>query len=190
MSRKTTKTSKKRIGFAITGSFCTFHRAKAAIAELVGKGYDVFPVMSFNAAGINTRFGAAAEHIAELRDITGNDVIRTIEDAEPIGPQSMFDLMVIAPCTGNTAAKLAIGITDTPVTMAVKSFIRGGNAAKVLVAMSTNDALSGAAKNIGLLSNMKPYYFVPAEMDDPVNKPFSLVADFSRIGAIADTLLG
>ena len=168
-----------RVGFALTGSFCTFSKAIAAVQSLTQAGYDVIPVMSFNAAAIDTRFGKAEEHISRLKALTGHDVIKTISAAEPIGPKKMFDVLVVAPCTANTAAKLALGITDTPVTMAVKSHLRNG--LPVVIAISTNDALANAAKNIGLLQSMRNYYFVPYRQDNYSAKPNSVVADFDRI---------
>ena len=135
--------------------------------------------MSFNAASLDTRFGKAADHIAYLENVTGKKVIRTIEDADPIGPKKMFDVLVIAPCTGNTMAKLAAGIIDTPVTMAAKSHIR--NAYPLVIAPSTNDGLSGTAKNLGALLNYKSVFFVPFGQDDHEAKPRSLSADFERL---------
>ena len=168
-----------KAGFAMTGSFCTFEKAFSALEELTHKGIDTTPVMSFNAAGTDTRFGKAADHIKRLEDICGKKVIKTIEDAEPIGPKKMFDILAVAPCTANTAAKLALGITDTPVTMAVKSHVR--NARPVVIAISTNDALANAAKNIGLLQSYKNYYFVPYGQDNYEGKPYSAVADFTKL---------
>ena len=168
-----------KIGFALTGSFCTFEKAEKALEELAASGHDVTAIMSFNAASIDTRFGKAQEHIQRLKALTGKEVIKTIEDAEPIGPKKMFDILAVAPCTANTAAKLALGITDTPVTMAVKSHVR--NARPIVIAISTNDALANAAKNIGLLQSYKNYYFVPYGQDNYEGKPYSAVADFTRI---------
>lgn len=168
-----------KIGFALCGSFCTFSKAFAQLEELIARGAEVTAIMSFNAASLDTRFGKAADHIAYLERVTGKKVIKTIEDAEPIGPKKMFDALVVAPCTGNTMAKLAAGIIDTPVTMAVKSHIR--NASPVIIAPSTNDGLAAAAKNIGALLNYKSVYFVPFSQDDPNAKPRSLSADFGRI---------
>ena len=167
------------VGFALCGSFCTFEKALAAIEKLVEDGYAVLPIMSFNAARIDTRFGTAESFRSRIRLLTGNDVIDTIEGAEPIGPRRMCDVMVVAPCTGNTLAKLACGITDTPVTMAVKSHLRNGR--PVVVAVSTNDALSASAKNIGELLNRRHYYFVPMTQDSPDKKPCSVVADFRLV---------
>lgn len=170
---------KLRIGFALTGSFCTFDKAIAAARSLAAAGHDVIPIMSFNAAGMDTRFGKASEHIAALEELSGHKVIKTIAAAEPIGPKRLLDVLVVAPCTANTAAKLALGITDTPVTMAVKSHVR--NALPVVIAISTNDALANAAKNIGLLQSMKNYYFTPYRQDNYSAKPTSIVADFAMI---------
>ncbi|MBR6101222.1 MAG: dipicolinate synthase subunit B [Ruminococcus sp.] len=169
----------KRIGFVMTGSFCTFSKAFEAAEELVRLGAELTPVMSFNAAGVSSRFGTAEEHISRIESITGRKVIRTIEDAEPIGPKKLFDIIAIVPCTANTLAKLATGITDTPATMAVKSHIR--NLRPVALAVSTNDALAAAAKNIGALQNSKNYYFVPYRQDNFAAKPSSAVADLSLL---------
>lgn len=168
-----------KIGYAVCGSFCTFSKSFSSAEKLIECGAVLTPIMSFNAFSINTRFGTAEENRQKLENICGNKVISTIEDAEPIGPKNMFDILVIAPCTGNTIAKLANGIIDTPVTMAVKSHIR--NHKPVVIALSTNDALAGSAKNIGILLNYKNYYFAPFAQDDSVNKPRSLSADFSKL---------
>ena len=167
-----------KIGLAMTGSFCTFDRVLTAL-EGLGADFDITPVMSQNAAGTDTRFGSAADFRARLEKIAGRDIICTIPGAEPIGPQHMFDVLVIAPCTGNTLAKLANGITDTCVTMAAKSHLRNGR--PVLLAVATNDGLSGSAKNIGELLVRKNIYFVPFRQDDAQNKPRSLAADYSRL---------
>ena len=169
----------KKIGFAVCGSFCTFKKAFEQIEKLIEAGAEVTALMSFNAASIDTRFGKAAEHIEYLEKVTGKAVIKTIEDAEPVGPKKMFDALVIAPCTGNTLAKLAAGIIDTPVTMAAKSHLRNGS--PLIIAPSTNDGLSGSAKNIGALLNYRNIYFVPFSQDDPGTKPRSLVSDFGSI---------
>lgn len=171
------------------GSFCTFENAFEQIENLISLGADVTPILSFNAASIDTRFGKADEHKKHLRELCKHDIIDTIDKAEPIGPKHMFDIVVIAPCTGNTMAKLANGIIDTPVTMAAKSHIRNSN--PVLIAPATNDGLSGSAKNIGMLLNTKCYYFVPFAQDDSTTKPRSLVADFKQIpDAILSALNG
>ncbi len=179
----------KKIGFAVCGSFCTFKKAFEQLKYLVNEGAEVTAVMSFNAASMDTRFGKAQEHISFLEDITGKPVIRTIEGAEPIGPKKMFDILVIAPCTGNTLAKLAAGIIDTPVTMAAKSHLRNGS--PLVIAPSTNDGLSGSAKNIGALLNYRNIYLVPFSQDDVYAKPRSLVADFGKLpDALAAALEG
>lgn len=169
----------KKIGFAVCGSFCTFQRAFEQLEELINAGADVTAIMSFNAAGLDTRFGKASEHIEHLEWVTGKKIIKTIEEAEPVGPKRMFDALIIAPCTGNTLAKLAAGIIDTPVTMAAKSHLR--NSSPLIIAPSTNDGLAGSAKNIGALLNYKGVYLVPFTQDDYAAKPRSLVADFSLI---------
>ena len=168
-----------KIGYCLTGSFCTFSKSIEAVKELVKAGYSVTPIMSENAYSTDTRFGDAKDIQNELINITGNSIIHTIKQAEPIGPKKMFDVLCVVPCTGNTLAKLATGITDTSVTMAVKSHIR--NARPVVIGVSTNDALGAAAKNIGALMNYKNYYFVPLGMDDCINKPKSMVCDFTKV---------
>ena len=168
-----------KIGFAMSGSFCTFSKAFAAAKLLTEKGAELIPIMSYNAAAISTRFGTAEENINKFEEITGKKVIKTIAAAEPIGPKNMCDIMVVAPCTANSLAKLALGITDSPLTMAVKSHLR--NSRPVVIAVSTNDALAGCAKNIGLLQNYRNYYFVPYKQDNFEKKPNSVVADFSLI---------
>lgn len=171
--------SKIKLGFALCGSFCTFSQNITLMEQLIAAGYDIVPIMSFNAAKIDTRFGKASEHIAAIERLCKKSVIKTIEDAEPIGPTHMVDIMLVSPCTGNTLAKLANSITDTPVTLAIKSHLR--NNLPTVVAVSTNDALSGSAKNIGILQNLKNYYFVPMSQDNPNGKPTSLVAHFDLV---------
>lgn len=166
------------IGFALTGSFCTFEKAVKQIEIFKAMGANVIPIMSHNAYNTDTRFGEARDFIDKIESITGNKIISTIKDAEPIGPKNMTDLMIVLPCTGNTIAKLAMGIYDTPVTLAVKSHLR--NQKPVLIGVSSNDSLSASAKNIGALINYKHYYFIPMRQDDPVKKPFSIVCDFDR----------
>ena len=168
-----------KVGFAVCGSFCTFERAFAAAKRLVDLGCEVTPIMSFNAATINSRFGSSNENCAELESICQREIIATIEGAEPIGPKKMFDILVVAPCTSNTLAKLNLGITDTPVVMAVKSHVR--NSRPVVIAVSTNDALGASAKNIGQLLNVKNFFFVPYSQDDYEKKPLSMVAHFELI---------
>lgn len=173
------KLSGLRVGFAVCGSFCTFTKAFESVEKLVSLGCEVTPIMSQNAYSLDTRFGTAQQHAARLYEITGRTVLHDITTTEPIGPKKMFDVLVVAPCTGNTLAKLALGIVDSPVCMAVKSHLR--NQHPVVIAVSTNDALAGAAKNIGILRNYKNFYFVPIYRDDYLSKPFSLVADFQKI---------
>lgn len=170
--------SKLKLGVGFTGSFCTFKENIELMKEL-SKVYEIIPIMSFNASSISTRFGKAEDFISQMEEISGRKVIMTIQDAEPIGPTKMTDIMLISPCTGNTLAKLANSIIDTPITMAVKSHLR--NNLPVVLAVSTNDALSGAMKNIGMLSNIKNYYFVPMGQDNHTGKPTSLVADFDKV---------
>ncbi len=167
-----------RIGYALTGSFCTFAESFELAKRLVAAGHTLIPIMSFNSFNLSTRFGTAEENRERLKAITQNEIISTIEAAEPIGPKKMFDVLLVAPCTSNTLAKLAAGVNDTPVTMAVKSHLR--NSRPVVLAISTNDALASAAKNIGVLQNTKNYFFVPYRHDSADKKPMSMVADFSR----------
>ncbi len=167
------------VGFAMCGSFCTISKAIKEMKRLVGLGYEILPIMSENTYTKNTRFGKAADIIGEVEEICGKSVIHTIEDAEPIGPKGMTDIMLVAPCTGNTAAKLANSVTDTPVTMAVKSHLRQSK--PVLLAIATNDALGSSAQNIGKLMNTRYMYFVPFSQDDPIKKPNSLVSHFELI---------
>ncbi len=168
-----------KLGFALCGSFCTFSKVIPCIEELKNSGMDIYPVMSFNAYETDTRFGTAQSFIDRIESICGHEIIHTLTHAEPIGPKNIIDALVIAPCTGNTLAKLSTGIADTPVTLAAKSTLRNGN--PVIIAVSTNDALSNAAKNIGNLLNYKNIYFVPYGQDDSEKKPTSIVADFSKI---------
>ena len=166
------------IGFGLCGSFCTFHQI-FPVMELLTRDYQVTPIFSHTAYATDSRFGTAAEHIQTAAEICGSLPLHTIHEAEPIGPKKLFDALIIAPCTGNTLAKLAHSIADTPVTMAAKSHLRNGR--PVIIAVSTNDGLAGAAENIGRLLARKHYYFVPFGQDDAGNKPTSLIADFSRI---------
>lgn len=166
------------VGFAMCGSFCTFSQV-FPVMELLSRDYWVTPIFSDAVYATDTRFGRAKEHIELAQEICGMPPIHTIVQAEPIGPKKLFDILVIAPCTGNTLAKLAHGIADGPVTMAAKSHLRNGK--PVLIAVSSNDALGTAAENIGKLMARKHYYFVPFRQDDPLNKPCSMVADFCQI---------
>lgn len=179
----------KTIGFAFCGSFCTYEKAMAALAEIAARYSRVIPIFSQASQTTDSRFGTAAGHIARAESICGEASIRTIDQAEPIGPKKLLDALIIAPCTGNTLAKLAHGIADGPVTMAAKSHLRNGR--PVLLAVSTNDGLGAAAENIGRLLVRRDIYFVPFGQDDPVKKPRSLVADFTRLPeALAAALEG
>lgn len=166
------------IGFSMCGSFCTFSDVFPVIEELATQ-HTLIPILSFNASSIDCRFGTAQGHIQRLTEICGRVPLHSIEEVEPIGPKKLLDALVIAPCTGNTLAKLAHSIADSPVTMAAKSHLRNGR--PILIAISTNDALAGAAENIGKLLCRKNYYFVPFGQDDPQKKPTSIVADFKKI---------
>ena len=165
----------ERIGFVVTGSFCTFSAAFAEAAKLRAAGAELTPIFSETGVRPGGVFGKAADRVAELEEICGRKAIRTIPDAEPLGPKNMLDLLVVAPCTANTAAKLAYGITDNTATMAVKSMLRRQK--PVVLAVATNDALGASAKNIGLLLNTRHYYFVPLRQDAPREKPTSLGAN-------------
>lgn len=166
------------IGYALTGSFCTLSRAVEQMSVLKQRGFDIIPLMSPAVYETDTRFGTADGFIEQVLRICGNGIMHTVVEAEPIGPKKLIELLIISPCTGNTIGKLANGIYDTCVTMAAKAHLR--NRKPILIGVSTNDALAGCAKNIGLLMNYKNFYFIPMRQDDPHNKPFSVVADFSR----------
>ena len=166
-------------GYAMCGSFCTISDSLSALRKLATTGMNIIPIMSPVVFSTDTRF---TEHLSlqkEVREITGNDIIHTIEGAEPIGPKKLLDILIVAPCTGNTIGKLANGITDTSVTMAIKAHLR--NQRPVVLAIATNDALSASAKNIGTLMNVKNIYFVPFSQDNAISKPTSMIADFSKI---------
>lgn len=167
------------LGVALCGSFCTFDKAIKTIEDLIQLGINVFPIMSFNAYDISTRFGEASVIISQIETITQKKIIHTIADAEPLGPKNVIDAMLIAPCTGNTLAKLNFAVTDTPVLLATKSLMRNGK--PIIISLATNDGLGANLKNIGGLLNKKNIYFVPLGQDDPIKKPYSLVADFSQI---------
>lgn len=178
-----------KIGVCLTGSFCTFERVYEQIKQLVENGADVTPILSFHAATTDTRFGTAAEWRQRLEALTGHEVLDTLVKVEPIGPKGYFDVLAVAPCTGTTLGKLANGISDTPVTLAVKSHLRRRR--PVVLAVSTNDALGGSFRSLATLKNVKNLYFVPMVQDDVVNKPNSLVADFTRLeDTIACALTG
>lgn len=174
------KLKDKKVGFAFTGSFCTFKAVIDELKKLKKENAEILPIMSYNSYKLDTKFGKAQEYIDTVKEITEKEeVIHTIQGAEPIGPKRLTDVMVIAPCSGNTIAKLANGITDTPVLMAAKSHLRNNN--PVVLAISTNDGLSGNAENIGKLLNRNNYFFVPFKQDNPITKPRSLVADFKYL---------
>ena len=176
-----------RTGFAMTGSYCTFEAVLKELQKLCETGAKVTPILSANAANTDTRFYASAELKKILFETTGAKPIETIVDAEPIGPGKLLDILIVAPCTGNTLAKIASGVTDTPVTMAVKAHLR--NQRPVLIAVSTNDGLSANAKNIGALLNTKNIYFVPFRQDGYQKKSSSLVADMGLIIPAAECAL-
>ena len=171
--------SKETVGFALCGSFCTFKKVIPQMKKLVDEGYKVIPIMSPTAYSTDTRFGKAEDFNKEIEEICNEKIIYTISGAEPIGPKELLDVLVIAPCTGNTLGKLANGISDTSVTLATKAHLR--NQRPVIIAVSTNDALGTSARNIGTLINSKHIYFVPMRQDDYINKPNSIVADFRYI---------
>lgn len=173
--------------YGMCGSFCNFEKSFKALEGLVAEGANVIPALSFCAGSLDTRFGRAQDVRRRLTEVTGHAVIDTIQAAEPIGPQKLCDLVVVAPCTGNTLSKLANGITDTPITMACKSHLRC--ARPVLLALASNDSLSASAQSLGRLLNTKNYYFVPLEQDDWLKKPSSLVADFGQLAAAAELAL-
>ena len=167
------------IGFAVCGSFCTFKKIFTELESLKSKGFDIVPIMSENSYNLDTRFGKAEMWRARFTDICNKEIIHTIPQAEPIGPQKLLDALIIAPCTGNTLSKLTTGITDSCVTLAAKAHLRNGR--PLIIAPSTNDALSNCAKNIGALLNYKNIYFVPFKQDNSTEKPTSMVADFTLI---------
>ena len=168
-----------KVGFALTGSFCTFTKVVKEVENLANEGAEIFPIISDSVDKFDTRFGTAEELKTKLKALTGKNIISSIVEAEPIGPKSYLDILVVAPCTGNTIAKIANAITDTTVTMAVKAHLR--NDKPVVLAVSTNDGLGANAKNLGVLLNTKNLYFVPFGQDDPIKKCNSLVAKFEMI---------
>ena len=167
------------IGYAFCGSFCTINNSLLQLEKLAKHNVKIIPIMSEIVYSTDTRFAAANDLISKVEEICGNKIIHDIPSAEPIGPKNLLDVIVVSPCTGNTAAKIALGITDTPVTMAVKAHLR--NNKPVVLALATNDALGASAKNIGYLQNTKNIYFVPYRQDDPFGKNNSLVCDFSML---------
>lgn len=185
MEQKTV--SSARIGFALCGSFCTLKHFIEEIRILIALGYEVTPIMSEAVYNTSTRFGEAKAFIREVSEITRKPVLHTRAEVEPIGPKKLLDLLLIAPCTGNTLAKLANGLSDSCVTLAAKAHLR--NERPVLVALSSNDALSGNAKNLGILLNTKRIFFVPFRQDDPEKKPTSLLACREKIPAAVEAAL-
>ena len=178
---------KERVGFAVCGSFCTHERVLAELERLVQIYETVIPIASETSAFTDTRFGTSDDLLDRLEELTGREVLCDIPSVEPIGPKGLLDILVIAPATGNTIAKLAAGITDTAVTMAAKAHLRNGR--PVVIAMASNDGLSAGARNIGELLVRRNYYFVPFGQDNAAAKPCSLVADFSRIPETVDAAL-
>lgn len=176
-----------KVGFALCGSYCTFDKAIETLEKVHARYGEVFPIISERSAATDTRFGNAHDFMREMQRICDKRVIDSIKAAEPIGPKKLFDVMVICPCTGNTLARLATGITDSSVTMAAKAHLRNGR--PLVIAVSTNDGLSGCAKNIATLLDKKNVYFVPFRQDDPIKKPTSLVADFTYVPATIDAAL-
>jgi dipicolinate synthase subunit B len=174
-----------KVGFALTGSFCTIGKIIPVIEEIVNEGAEVYPIISEAVDKFDTRFGDSGEWKENLKSITGKEIITTIIEAEPIGPKAFLDILVVAPCTGNTISKIANAVTDTSVTMACKAHLR--NQRPLIISLSTNDGLGNNAKNIGSLLNMKNIYFVPFGQDDPIKKCNSLVA---KIDMIIPTILG
>lgn len=168
------------IGYAFCGSFCTLSESVKQLELLKKEGYDIQPIMSECVWSTDTRFGKSSEFKEKICDICGRDIIHTIVDAEPLGPRVKLDAMIICPCTGNTLAKLACGITDTSVTMAAKAHLRSNR--PLVICLASNDAMSANLKNISTMLSRKHVYFVPLRQDDPVGKPHSLVADFSLLG--------
>ena len=187
MGEKCVDLSGIKIGCVMTGSFCTFKEVFEAWRKLKQTGAELIPIMSFNACSIDNRFYSAKESIEIFEDICGKKILNTIAQVEPIGPKKLLDLLIVAPCTGNTMAKIANGVTDTPASLAVKSHLRNGK--PVVIAVSTNDALAGSAINIGKLLNTRNVYFVPFSQDDPFAKPTSAVAKFEMIVETADLAL-
>ena len=167
------------IGYAFCGSFCTLERSLKVLKQLVSEGNSILPIMSDSVYGTDTRFGKADDLKKAVEGLCGKSVIHTIVDAEPLGPKTALDMLVICPCTGNTLAKVANGITDTPVTMAAKAQLRSDR--PVVIALATNDALSSNLENIAALMKRKNVFFVPMSQDDPKQKPHSLVCDFERV---------
>ena len=167
------------IGYALCGSFCTLSKSVRILDQLKSAGFDILPIMSEITATTDTRFGKAADFIWQIEDICGRKLVRTVPDAEPLGPSIPLEALLICPCTGNTLAKMANGITDTPVCMAAKAHLRSDR--PLLITLASNDALSANLRNIGTLLSRKNVYFTPLRQDDPISKPHSLVADFEKV---------
>lgn len=167
------------LGYAFCGSFCTIKQSLSVLEKLINEGYKIKPIMSQIVYNSDTRFFKAKDLINKVETLCGENIIHDIITAEPIGPQNLLDIIVVAPCTGNSLAKIALGVTDTPVTMAVKAHLR--NNKPIVLAPATNDALGASAKNIGLLHNTKNIFFVPYKQDDPYSKNNSLVCEFNLI---------
>ena len=178
---------KERVGFAVCGSFCTHRQALDALKALAERYETIIPIVSETAAFTDTRFGTSDDLLERLEDLTGHEALCDIPSVEPIGPKHLLDVLVIAPATGNTLAKLAAGITDTAVTMAAKAHLRNGG--PVVLAVASNDGLSAGARNIGELLARRNYYFVPFGQDNAEGKPTSLVADFTQLPAAVDAAL-
>lgn len=175
------------IGYAVTGSYCTHSRTLDALLNIRAKGYSVLPIISENVMKTDTRFGTAEDFIAKLENICEKRVICSICEAERLGPRDPLEALIIAPCTGNTLAKLSAGITDTTVCMAAKAHLRSDR--PLLIALASNDAMSANLGNIGKLLNRKNIYFVPMNQDDTVNKPHSLVADFTKVDSAFSAMM-
>ena len=175
------------VGYAMCGSFCTLRQSVEQLKNLCSLGANVTPIMSDIVYTTDTRFGACADFINEIEEVTGKKILHTVKDAEPIGPKNLLDIIVVAPCTGNTLSKLANGITDTSVTMAVKAHLR--NQKPVLLGVATNDALGASAKNIGMLFNSRHIYFIPLSQDDCEGKPNSLIAHWGLLPKALESAL-
>lgn len=171
--------SKLKIAYALCGSFCTLSKSIEQMEKLVKLGHDILPIMSFNAYNLDTKFGKASEFIKKIEDISNKKILNSLVAVEPIGPKNLSDIMVISPCTGNTLSKICRAISDTPVTLAVKSHLRIQK--PLVIALATNDALGASGVNLGKALNTKHIYFVPLSQDDCINKPTSLVANFDLL---------
>ena len=176
-----------KIGYCFTGSFCTFGRSLRVLEGLVADGHDVVPIMSENAYYTDTRFQSAEGFSAKVERLCGKKIIHTVAEAEPLGPKVHLDLLIVAPCTGNTLAKVSAGITDTAATMAIKAHLRSDR--PTIIALATNDAMSQNLKNIGALMNRKSVYFVPRLEDSPKGKPHSLVAEFELMPRVVEAAM-